>query len=52
MQGDKVQLFEDNEGREYLWLVEDYTYTIFNENGDDFEYEDFDEHYVYVCENP
>lgn len=52
MQGDKVQLFEDNEGREYLWLVEDYTDTIFNENGDDFEYEDFDEHYVYVCENP
>lgn len=52
MQGDKVQLFEDNEGREYLWLVENYTDTIFNENGDDFEYEDFDEHYVYVCENP
>lgn len=52
MQGDKVQLFEDNEGREYLWLVEDYTDTIFNENGDDFEYEDFDEHYVYVCEDP
>lgn len=52
MQGDKVQLFEDNEGREYIWLVEDYTDTIFNENGDDFEYEDFDEHYVYVCENP
>lgn len=51
MQGDKVQLFEDNEGREYLWLVEDYTDTIFNENGDDFEYEDFDEHYVYVFEN-
>lgn len=52
MQGDKIQLFEDNEGREYLWLVEDYTDTIFNENGDDFEYEDFDEHYVYVCEDP
>ncbi len=52
MQGDKVQLFEDDEGREYLWLVENYTDTIFNENGEDYDYEDFDEHYVYVCENP
>lgn len=52
MQGDKVQLFEDDEGREYLWLVENYTDTIFNENGEDFEYADFDEHYVYVCEEP
>ena len=53
-QGDKVQLFEDNEGREYLWLVEDYVDTILGakDNGDDKEYEDFDEHYVYVCENP
>lgn len=53
-QGDKVQLFEDDEGREYLWLVEDYVDTILGakDNGDDKEYEDFDEHYVYVCENP
>lgn len=54
MQGDKVQLFEDDEGREYLWLVEDYVDTILGakENGDDKEYEDFDKHYVYVCDNP
>jgi len=52
MQDDKVQLFVDQEGREYLWLVENYTDTIFNENGEDNDYEDFDEHYVYVCENP
>ena len=53
-QGDKVQLFEDNEGREYLWLVEDYVENILGAKGDgeDKEYEDFDEHYVYVCENP
>lgn len=54
MQGDKVQLFEDDEGREYLWLVEDYIDNILGakENGEDKEYEDFDEHYVYVCEAP
>lgn len=54
MQGDKVQLFEDDEGREYLWLVEDYVDNILGakENGEDKEYEDFDEHYVYVCEAP
>lgn len=53
-QGDKVQLFEDDEGREYLWLVEDYVDTVLGakENGDDKEYEDFDKHYVYVCDNP
>ncbi len=53
-QGDKVQLFEDAEGREYLWLVEEYVETILGakENGEDKEYEDFDEHYVYVCETP
>lgn len=54
MQDDKVQLFEDDEGREYLWLVEGYADNILGakENGEDKEYEDFDEHYVYVCENP
>ncbi len=54
MQGDKVQLFEDDEGREYLWLVEDYVDNILGAkgNGEDKEYEDFDEHYVYVCEDP
>lgn len=54
MQDDKVQLFEDDEGREYLWLVEDYADNVLGAKGDgaDKEYEDFDEHYVYVCENP
>lgn len=54
MQGDKVQLYEDSEGREYLWLVEDYVDNILGakENGEDKEYEDFDEHYVYVRETP
>ena len=53
-QGNKVQLFEDDDGREYLWLVEDYVDTILGaeDNGEDKEYDDFDEHYVYVCENP
>ena len=54
VQGDKVKLYEDSEGREYLWLVENYVDTILSEgeNGGDKDYEDFDEHYVYVCENP
>lgn len=54
LQDSKVQLFEDDEGRKYLWLVEDYVDTVLGtgENGEDKEYEDFDEHYVYVCENP
>ncbi|MGN1117076.1 MAG: hypothetical protein ACI4RU_00545, partial [Acutalibacteraceae bacterium] len=54
MQDDKVQLFEDNEGREYLWLVEEYAETVLGakENGEDKEYDDFDEHYVYICEKP
>lgn len=54
LQGNKVQLFEDDEGRKYLWLVEDYVDTVLGagENGEDKEYEDFAEHYVYVCENP
>ncbi|MGN1348458.1 MAG: helix-turn-helix transcriptional regulator [Acutalibacteraceae bacterium] len=54
MQDDKVQLFVDNEGREYLWLVEEYAETVLGakENGEDKEYDDFDEHYVYVYEKP
>ncbi len=53
LQYDKVQLFEDDEGNEYLWLVENYSEEIIGagENGEDKEYDDFDEHYVYVCEN-
>lgn len=50
MQDNKVQLFEDRHGNEYLWLVENYTDSeVFHE---DKEYDDIDEHYVYVCENP
>ena len=49
---DKVQLFEDKDGRKYLWLIEDYPETVFVDGGDEKEYEDFEEHYVYVCENP
>lgn len=48
VEDNKVQLFEDDEGNQYLWLVENYTdSSVFLE---DKEYEDFDEHYVYVCE--
>lgn len=48
-QDTKVMLYEDDEGGKYLWLVENYTETILgaDENGEDKEYEDFDEHYVY-----
>lgn len=49
---DKVKLYEDDDGRKYLWLIEDYPETIFVEDGEDKDYEDFEEHYVYVCENP
>lgn len=43
-----VQLFEDDAGNQYLWLVENYTdSSVFLEEK---EYEDFDEHYVYVFE--
>ncbi len=49
VEDNKVQLFEDDEGNQYLWLVENYTdSSVFLE---DKEYDDFDEHYVYVCEN-
>jgi len=49
---DKVKLYEDDDGRKYLWLIEDYPETVFVEDGEDKDYEDFEEHYVYVCENP
>ncbi|MEE1503966.1 MAG: hypothetical protein UGF89_06955, partial [Acutalibacteraceae bacterium] len=49
IEDNKVQLFEDDEGNQYLWLVENYTdSSVFLE---DKEYDDFDEHIVYVCEN-
>ncbi len=49
VEDNKVQLFEDDEGNQYLWLIENYTDSpVFLE---DKEYDDFEEHYVYVCEN-
>lgn len=48
LEDNMVQLFEDNEGNQYLWLVENYTdSSVFLE---DKEYDDFDEHYVYMFE--
>ncbi len=45
-----VQLFEDDAGNQYLWLVENYTESsVFLE---DKEYDDFEEHYVYVYKAP
>ena len=49
VEDNKVQLFEDDEGNQYLWLVENYTdSSVFLE---DKEYEDFEEHIVFACEN-
>lgn len=43
----KVQLFEDDEGNQYLWLIENYTdSSVFLE---DKKYDDFDEHIVFAC---
>ncbi len=49
-QNNKVTQYKDYEGKAYLWLVEDYADTMLTE--DELGYEDFEEHYVYVCENP
>ncbi len=46
----KVMLYESyNSNKKYLWYVEDYADTLLE---DDKDYDDFEEHYVYVCENP
>lgn len=44
----RVQLFVDTEGRIYLWLVEDYTDTMFRVDGSELEFEDFTEHSLYA----
>lgn len=44
----KVCTFTDKNGNTYLWLVMNYMENIIDENGEDKEYEDFDEHYVYM----
>ncbi len=41
----KVQTFTDPDGNQYLWLIENYTDTVLAE---DKEYDDFQEHYVYI----
>ncbi len=49
---DKVMLYKDKDGGQYLWLVEDYINTITSDDPNDDDgykdYEDFDEHYVYM----
>lgn len=45
----KAMQYEDYEGKLYIWLVEDYTDSILTEEK---EYDDFEDPYVYVCENP
>ncbi len=49
-QDNKVTQYKDYEGKAYLWLVEDYADTMLTE--DEPTYDDFEVHYVYVCENP
>ncbi len=51
-QNDRVKLYEDDYGRDYLWLIEDYNVSVFDESGEAKSYEDFAEHYVYVCDSP
>ena len=48
-QDNRVYQYKDYEGKAYLWLVEDYVDTMGSEDKD---YDDFEEHYVYVCEKP
>ncbi|MBQ2828364.1 MAG: hypothetical protein IJF20_03865 [Clostridia bacterium] len=43
-------LYEDYEDKAYLWLVKDYADTMLTEK--ELDYDDFEENYVYVCENP
>ncbi len=49
-QDNKITQYKDYEGKAYLWLVEDYSDTMLTE--EEMDYDDFEEHYVYVCENP
>lgn len=45
----QVKLYTDDEGNSYLWLVDNYPDEILSagEDGEDKDYDDFDEHYVY-----
>ncbi|MCM1364533.1 MAG: helix-turn-helix transcriptional regulator [Ruminococcus sp.] len=50
-QDERVKCYKGSDGTKYLWLVEDYFDTVHDENGEELDWWDFDEHYVYVCEN-
>ncbi len=50
LEDSKVMLYKDKHDNKYLWLVENYTDVIFTEDGEDKEYDDFTEHYVYMLE--
>lgn len=50
IQDNKVTQYKDYEGKTYLWLVENYSDTMLTE--EEKGYDDFEEHYVYVCRNP
>ena len=46
----KVMLYESTTSdAKYLWYVENYADSVLEYDKD---YDDFEEHYVYVCENP
>ena len=43
-----VQLFADQKGRIYLWLLEDYAETMLPADGSERDYEDFSEHMLFA----
>ena len=47
-QDNMVQLFVDEDGLIYLWLVEDYHETMHPEDGSEPGFEDFSEHMLFV----
>lgn len=47
LEDDKVTIFEDTNGKKYLWLLCDYTENFIDENGDYTEFEDFENPMVY-----
>ena len=47
LEDDKVTIFEDTNGKKYLWLLCDYTENFIDENGEYTEFEDFENPMVY-----
>jgi len=47
-QDNMVQIFVDEDGLIYLWLVEDYYETMHPEDGSEPRFEDFSEHMLFV----